>query len=755
MCEPLRKESMRRPVARGWKRERLRSRLSRSSARPRDAQRALGDRDWRWPASCCASHFSREGDSVPHRSATAASDSGIHPRAISQCGRRGAQPRQIVCSRANAISSAIRTCRFALCAQIDWHFDPVHGRRAPRQFWASIPYLDPRFGDHKIIWELNRHQHWLMLGRAAWLTGDQRYAERFQPELASWLAEQSTAHRNQLVEHARTRVSDALVDLEPPFLRRPGSDDDESTDSTWLVDLLLGLDAQLNHICRHLSTLLQSEHSSARRRTGALCWQVACCRSLPLLRAGKHIGRQILRNEAHRQVTPDGGHAERLAALPSLRARLLPARADDRAPDRRSRRRPVCRRHVASGHVLPSASPATTAVSRRSATTTAGCCFQSAVARPPTSTDSLSLAAALLQRPELAVGDPPEETLWMLGGDRSRLRWPDRLERTANRISLPRRVTRCCGRARAMRSSMSVRHGFLNGGHAHADALSLVMSIEGRPFLVDPGTSTYTMDRRTPRSVPLDRHAQHGDGRWTPAINPRRLLFTGDRRPMRRCVCGVLGRSFDAIEGGTRRISARRAQARRPADHVGSLAHCRSLPRSRRPSTGRCGGISIPRGTWRTRIRRSGVRASFRRSRGAHRIDRTRLIARCGRHPRLASAGIRSVPARRDSRNHRSRHRAALGSHRHRAAHVSRQELSLETIEVAADGDRLDDTARRVPETMENGRFIAALFSTETSAAAEPDATIAAACRGWWKRDSTLTHELPCSGCLRCSSRHL
>jgi hypothetical protein len=38
-------------------------------------------------------------------------------------------------------------------------------------------------------------------------------------------------------------------------------------------------------------------------------------------------------------------------------------------------------------------------------------------------------------------------------------------------------------------------HGFLNGGHAHADALSIVLTIAGRPFLIDPGTASYTIDR--------------------------------------------------------------------------------------------------------------------------------------------------------------------------------------------------------------------------------------------------------------------
>src|SRR5262249_39432796 len=61
----------------------------------------------------------------------------------------------------------------------DWHYDPVHDRRMPLLFWSRVPYLDPACGDHKIVWELNRHQHWLALGRAYWLTGDRRFRRRF------------------------------------------------------------------------------------------------------------------------------------------------------------------------------------------------------------------------------------------------------------------------------------------------------------------------------------------------------------------------------------------------------------------------------------------------------------------------------------------------------------------------------------------------------------------------------------------------
>jgi hypothetical protein len=58
---------------------------------------------------------------------------------------------------------------------IDWHRDPVHDRCATLDHWSRVPYLAPSVGDHKVIWELNRHQHWLALGRAYWLTWEPRY----------------------------------------------------------------------------------------------------------------------------------------------------------------------------------------------------------------------------------------------------------------------------------------------------------------------------------------------------------------------------------------------------------------------------------------------------------------------------------------------------------------------------------------------------------------------------------------------------
>jgi hypothetical protein len=59
--------------------------------------------------------------------------------------------------------------------------------------WEAIASTDLDFmtenrsGDIRRIWELNRHQHWITLGRAWRLTGDRRYAAEFTRQLADWL----------------------------------------------------------------------------------------------------------------------------------------------------------------------------------------------------------------------------------------------------------------------------------------------------------------------------------------------------------------------------------------------------------------------------------------------------------------------------------------------------------------------------------------------------------------------------------------
>ena len=218
-------------------------------------------------------------------------------------------------------------------------------------------------------------------------------------------------------------------------------------------------------------------------------------RALPELDAAEHraaLGGDVLLEEGMRQVLPDGGHAElsthyhrystdfyllalqiarltndgRAAAFDEIarrQARYLRVIADDRGQlpligdDDGGQLFPIC-------------------------------------GRPPADVrDTLATAAVLLSEPALSAGPVPEEVLWRCGSETP---------------VDPAFVAAPVGSALFADSGYAVsrspvgdhlvfdvgRHGYLNGGHAHADALGVVLTVAGRPLLVDPGTATYTMD---------------------------------------------------------------------------------------------------------------------------------------------------------------------------------------------------------------------------------------------------------------------
>jgi len=73
-------------------------------------------------------------------------------------------------------------------SEINWHLDPVHGKRAPLDPWFKIPFLDFSVaGDHKVTWELNRHQHLVTLAKARLLSGDEKYARELMAQWRSWI----------------------------------------------------------------------------------------------------------------------------------------------------------------------------------------------------------------------------------------------------------------------------------------------------------------------------------------------------------------------------------------------------------------------------------------------------------------------------------------------------------------------------------------------------------------------------------------
>ena len=428
-----------------WERERLRSRLSRSSVGVGEAERALADRDWRSAGEVFRRHFSSRRNSFPldpgrHQLITA---SVLHqfPNAADEArvlaDRLVEGRRQLLGYSDVPVGS---------CEQIDWHFDPVHNRRAPRRFWASIPYLDPQFGDHKVIWELNRHQHWLSLGRAAWLTGDPRYAHVFQRELAGWLADNPPLvgiNWSSMLELGFRALSWIWS------LHFFSAVESESGDNTWLVDMLVGLDEQLNHISRHLSTYF-SPNTHLLGEGLALYVAGRCCRNSPLLPAGKQSAAKFFAMKRNVRCTrtaatpnsPPHYHRYALdfyllaltisppdrtiptpASFAEVTSRMAtfcgpsPVRRRSPADDRRRRRR------VAVSNLR---SPSR----RRGGFALTGCCSSSAAGTGGHSIPPRKRSGCLAAIEAGCVG---------------------RLDLTLrNRICSARRVTRCCGRAGVM-----------------------------------------------------------------------------------------------------------------------------------------------------------------------------------------------------------------------------------------------------------------------------------------------------------------
>jgi hypothetical protein len=114
----------------------------------------------------------------------------------------------------------------------------------------------------------------------------------------------------------------------------------------------------------------------------------------------------------------------------------------------------------------------------------------------PTSDASatLSVAASLFGDRSLAVRPPSEDVYWILGrrpeialSNSQPAPWPSRFLSDSGYF-----VSRSHDGGHLVFDAGP--HGFLNGGHAHADALSVLLSVGGEPLLVDPGSATYTMD---------------------------------------------------------------------------------------------------------------------------------------------------------------------------------------------------------------------------------------------------------------------
>jgi hypothetical protein len=386
----------------------------------------------------------------------------------------------------------LRDLRFGV--PVDWHLEPVSGKRAPRLHWSKIDYLDASVaGDKKIIWELNRHQHFATLGKAYWHTGEEIYAQAFVAHLTGWLDENPPKIGINWASSLEIsfRAINWLWALH--FFR----DSPSFTPQVFLRFL-----KSLYLHARHLETYLSTYFSPNTHLTGEALGLFYLGQLLPEFRraaAWKSLGRDILLRELARHVRPDGVYFEQasyyhryttdfythLLILSRLNGEAVALELEERLTALLDHLMYIERPDGTTPLYGDDDGGRLLMIDERAAND-----FRA----------SLSTGAALFARADykfVAGVEVSEETLWLLG--------PKGCETfDALAAQTPAETSRAFadGGYYLMRDGWSREsnyllidggpHGSLNYAHAHADALAFDLTSRGRALMVDPGTYNYT-----------------------------------------------------------------------------------------------------------------------------------------------------------------------------------------------------------------------------------------------------------------------
>jgi hypothetical protein len=371
----------------------------------------------------------------------------------------------------------------------DWHLDPVHGKRAPLIPWPRIPFLDfGTVGDHKIIWEFNRHQHLVTLAKARLFSGDEKYSRELVSQWSNW----RHANPYPLGINWGSSLEVAFRSLSWIWLDRllAGLPDC----ARFRTELLPELAFHGRYIQRYLSTYF-SPNTHLLGEAVALFFLGTLYPQMPGAEGWKQAGWQIVRNEARRQVRPDGVYFEQslhyhVYALDFfLYARELAARNSMEIP---------ADYDAILGRMLDVVAALSQAgVAEGFGDDDGGRLWNPRRNRTEHMTDPLAIGAAVFQR-EYAGARLTEEAVWLFGDAIVARLGPDGTQSTVvgptRSLAFPDGGIYVLGEAEPCPQVMMIDagpQGVGRCGHGHADALSLRLTMDGRRWLVDSGTGVY------------------------------------------------------------------------------------------------------------------------------------------------------------------------------------------------------------------------------------------------------------------------
>lgn len=375
---------------------------------------------------------------------------------------------------------------------VDWHLDPLTGRRAPRIHWSRIDPLDPdAVGDGKVVWELNRHQWLVTLAQAYRVSGDDRFAGACARHLQDWMRENPPGigiNWASSLEVALRLIAWCWV---VALL-------ESAVDAGTRGAVLEGIGRHATHVSRYLSSY-SSPNTHLTGEALGLVYAGTALPDHPLAARWRRLGGGLLLRESQRQVHPDGVHFEQAFCYQRYTVEILLHFL-------------ILERRL--GGAFP---PVTTAVQRmldflvvtrqpngampRIGDEDGGWLLPLARRRPDDLRGVLAVAAALFARGDYAwaAGEPAPEVSWLLGPD------GQRGFEALTPAPPSGGASRCFEKGGyAVMSSGWERDAHqlildvgplgcpVSGGHGHADLLAIQCSAFGEAYLVDPGTYVYT-----------------------------------------------------------------------------------------------------------------------------------------------------------------------------------------------------------------------------------------------------------------------
>jgi hypothetical protein len=401
--------------------------------------------------------------------------------------------------------------------EIDWHLDRVHGKRAPLEPWFKIPFLEfAAVGDHKITWELNRHQHLVTLAKAWLLSKDEKYVRELIAQWHSW----TKANPYPLGINWGSALEVAFRSLSWIWVDQMLGDAPGYAELR--AELLPALAFHGRYIERYLSTYF-SPNTHLLGEAVALFFLGTLYPQISAASRWQQTGWKVVLQAAERQVRPDGVYFEQslhyhVYALDFfLHARLLAARNGLEIPVEYDS---TLGRMLSVVQALSQAGPP-----EGFGDDDGGRVFNPRRNRTEHMTDPLAIGMLLYGREDLSAARLTEESIWLFGQQAVEAFPRQNVPPAPLSAAFPNGGLYILADSQPYAQQMVVDagpQGVGRCGHGHADALSVRLTMDGQRWLVDAGSGVYIS------ADPADRNTFRG----TAAHNTMRV------GGMDQAVCG-------------------------------------------------------------------------------------------------------------------------------------------------------------------------------------------------------------------------